>query len=106
MKPIVDLGNYASVVANKAGLEMVFSLPQENPLYMPVTRDLSPAKRQMILNWLLTTGNAGQPNLDTVPATPVKPPVLVAAAPAGAQGDVATLGGKTAAYQRRKGPST
>lgn len=106
MKQFVDLSSYDSVVANKAGVEGVFSLPQENPGYMPVTRDLSPAKRQMILNWLLTTGNAGEPNFDTGPATPEPPPMLVAAAPAGVQDDVAALGGKTAAFQRRRGPST
>ena len=59
MKDIVDLADYQSVVDNKDGLARVFTLPQDNPHYMPVTRDLSPAKRQMILTWLETTGNAG-----------------------------------------------
>ena len=103
MKGIVDLGNYDSVVANKAGLQTVFSLPMENPHYMPVTRDLSPAKRQMILNWLMTTGNAGKPNLDGAAAAPPAP--LVAAASPGVQDveledDVTALGGKTAALRR------
>jgi hypothetical protein len=68
MKNIVDLASYDSVVANKDRVRAVFMLPEDNPRFMPVTRDLSPARRQMILNWLATTGNAGQPNLGTPPA--------------------------------------
>jgi hypothetical protein len=74
MKGFVDLGVYASVVANKTQMRDVFSHPETDPRYMPVTRDLSPAKRNMILAWLNTTGNAGQPNLGP-------PAVVVAAAP-------------------------
>lgn len=51
--------DYDNAVANKDALDTVFNLPQDNPHYMPVTRDLSPAKRQMILAWLQTTGNGG-----------------------------------------------
>jgi len=52
MKPIVDLSDYASVVRNKRGLSSAMSLPPTNSNYMPVTRDLSPAKRATILKWL------------------------------------------------------
>jgi hypothetical protein len=52
MRPIVDLGNYASVVARKKLLRNVFSSPVTDPNYMPVTRDLSRAKREMLLKWL------------------------------------------------------
>jgi hypothetical protein len=91
MKPIVDLADYDSVVGNIDILQEVFDLPQESPHYMPVTRDLSPAKRQMILAWLRTTGNAGQPNLDRSPGA-------AAAAVAEPQPSaVAVEGGKTAA---------
>jgi hypothetical protein len=99
MKAIVDLNNYDSVVANKDRLQMVFSLPQEDPRYMPITRDLSPAKRQMMLDWLQTTGNAGRPNLDRTPGAPA---VAAAAAEAHTLGPVARLGGKSAAYGRRR----
>jgi hypothetical protein len=77
MKNIVDLGSYTSVVASKSGMKNVFSRPETDSHYMPVTRDLSPAKRNMILRWLDTTGNAGQPNLGPAP------PVVVASAEAG-----------------------
>jgi len=97
MKGIVDLNNYDSVVANKDRLEMVFSLPQESPRYMPVTRDLSPAKRQMMLDWLQTTGNAGRPNLDRDAVAG-----MVAVAAVDALGPVARLGGKSVAYGRRR----
>lgn len=95
MKGIVDLNDYDSVVAAKPRLQEVFGFPVEDARYMPVTRDLSPAKRQMILDWLLTTGNAGKPNLDAAPA----PVALAAAAPE----SVAAVGAKTAALQRRLG---
>jgi hypothetical protein len=52
MKPIVDLGDYVSVVKNKRGLLTAMSLPPSDSNYMPVTRDLSPAKRETILKWL------------------------------------------------------
>jgi hypothetical protein len=103
MKNIVDLGSYASVVASKNEMKDVFSRPQTDPRYMPVTRDLSPAKRNMILRWLDTTGNAGQPNLGP-------PPVVVAsAAEAGAslamqrQGAVRAPSGKSVALGRKIG---
>lgn len=52
MRPIVDLADYASVVSRQGGLSYVFSLPTSDPNYMPVTRDLSNAKREMLLKWL------------------------------------------------------
>jgi hypothetical protein len=67
MQNFVDLSSYTSVVAAKAQIKDVFSRPETDPRYMPVTRDLSPAKRNMILQWLDTTGNAGQPNLGPAP---------------------------------------
>src|SRR5216684_2218976 len=102
MQGFVKLGDYDSVVANKARVQTVFSLPEDDPRYMPVTRDLSPAKRQMILNWLVTTGNAGKPNLGTPPAAPLQAAIMAAVAPGGAAGEVAMVGGKTAAAQRAR----
>jgi hypothetical protein len=98
----VTLGNYASVVAHKDQMRDVFMRPQEDAHYMPVTRDLSPAKRQMILNWLQTTGNAGQPNLGPKPAVVATAPI--AALEVGVEGDlVAKIGGKSAAMRKRVG---
>ena len=52
MKPIVDLSNFSSVVQKNYILKNVFNTPMEDPNYMPVTRDLSEAKRAMIRKWL------------------------------------------------------
>jgi hypothetical protein len=52
MKSIVDLSDYKSVVASSSMIKKVFSTPMTNPLYMPVTRDLSGPKREMLLKWL------------------------------------------------------
>ena len=52
MKPIVDLGDYSSVVSRRPILRNVFESPMTDPNYMPVTRDLSAAKREMLCRWL------------------------------------------------------
>ena len=97
MKNFLDLGNYDDVVGHIPVLQQVFNLPDEHPHYMPVTRDLSPAKRQAILNWLVTTGNAGKPNLGTPPVMAVVAAARLAAAPVRHP----SLGAKTAAMAAR-----
>jgi hypothetical protein len=52
MRRVVDLSNYAGVVRDAAIIKNVFTVPVTSPNYMPVTRDLSTAKRAMILAWL------------------------------------------------------
>jgi hypothetical protein len=52
MRPIVDLANYGSIVSRRNILKTVFNTPVADPNYMPVTRDLSEAKRIMIRKWL------------------------------------------------------
>jgi hypothetical protein len=105
MAGFVDLSNYASVVAHKASMQDVFQRPQEDPRYMPVTRDLSPAKRQMILNWLATMGNNGQPNLGPVVEAVAAPPTAAVAAALEAEEDFVTeYGGKAAALRKRRDP--
>jgi Ferritin-like len=53
MRDVVDLADYADVaLAHNRALSLAMGLPETDPNYMPVTRDLSPAKRNMILNWL------------------------------------------------------
>jgi hypothetical protein len=101
MKGIVDLASYDSVVQNKGKVRAVFMLPEEDPRYMPVTRDLSPAKRRMILNWLATTGNAGKPNL----GTPAAESMIAAAAPAFEAAEIEEpSGGKMMALRRLERP--
>ena len=55
MKTIVSLGNYADVIrpSNIKLIHYAMSLDINHPSYMPVTRDLSPTKRGMILKWLV-----------------------------------------------------
>lgn len=57
---LVDLGNYDSVCQYRSLLELAFAIPVENPNHMPVTRDLSPGRRKMILSWLTAKDANGQ----------------------------------------------
>ena len=52
MNRFLDLGNYDAVVKNTRLLLLAFGLNPSDPNSMPVTRDLSPAKRNAILAWL------------------------------------------------------
>jgi hypothetical protein len=103
MKGFVDLGAYASVVEHKAQMQDVFSRPDTDPRYMPVTRDLSPAKREMILSWLNTTGNAGQPNLGPAPLVVALAPDILAEAAIQPRNLATAPRGKTAALGIRLG---
>jgi hypothetical protein len=49
---LVRLDRYEDVVAHRAILQFSFALDISDPNSMPVTRDLSAAKRRMILEWL------------------------------------------------------
>jgi hypothetical protein len=55
MRQYVQLDDYDSVVANASRVRGVFNAPINSTSYMPVTRDLSPARREMILSWLAQT---------------------------------------------------
>ena len=93
---LVDLGDYESVARHGKLLELAFSLPVSDPNYMPVTRDLSTAKRNTILKWLRTNGPDGLPvkgsSVQRPPAEAVAPPAVEAAAADPSAGE----GGKTA----------
>lgn len=52
MRTIVSLDDFGSVVARRESLIRVFSVPLDDPSYMPIPRDLSKAKREMFLKWL------------------------------------------------------
>jgi hypothetical protein len=82
---LVDLGDYDSVVRHLNILRLAFELPIEDPNHMPVTRDLSDARRNMILEWINSPGADGLP----LKGTPV---VLAARAPAQAAPDPIPLG--------------
>ena len=51
----VDLGNYYEVINYRHRIQVCLELPESHPNYMPVTRDLSKAKREVILKWLNQT---------------------------------------------------
>lgn len=48
----VDLGNYHEVAQHLDHINMTLRLPRTHPNHMPVTRDLSKDKLNMILKWL------------------------------------------------------
>lgn len=48
----VDLGNYYEVTQHLGLINMTLRLPRTHPNHMPVTRDLSKDKLNMILKWL------------------------------------------------------
>lgn len=50
-KRLFDLSDYEAVKQHRAMLEVAFSLDPSDPNYMPVSRDLSPKKRETILKW-------------------------------------------------------
>ena len=64
MMKFVHLGDYNSVFANREHIKKVMSLPVTDPAYMPVVRDLSQAKVNMIVKWLdnpIESANAAAP---------------------------------------------
>ncbi len=52
MAAILDLSDLNAVVAGKAAIRSRLLLPIEDPGHMPVTRDLSVKKRDMIVAWI------------------------------------------------------
>ena len=101
MDSFLNLGDYESVCANAGLLRLAFGLDLENPNSMPVTRDLSPARRAAILHWLQNLGPDGKPLLGTPPSMPISAEVApkeVAVAPTIRN---AHWGGKAAAASRR-----
>lgn len=52
MQRVFDLGNYHHVVKYRTTIRATMLLPVTSPNHMPVTRDLTPGKRDMIMKWL------------------------------------------------------
>ena len=52
MKNIIDLSNYTDCTFKLNSLRRAFTAPYNHGAYMPVTRDLSPSKVNMILKWI------------------------------------------------------
>ena len=89
MRTILDLSNFTEVTSsyNRELLRISFEKEITDPNYMPVTRDLSPTKRLMILEWLenplydaTSSHPPGQPS-DPICQTPPSPTQLKPATP-------------------------
>jgi hypothetical protein len=52
MASIVDLSQYDSVKASAADIQRVLELPESDPNFMPVTREMSRDQRQLVLAWI------------------------------------------------------
>lgn len=61
MQDRVDLGDYPTVVALRAQIAQYLMLPTTHPSHMPVTRDLSVAKRDFLVSWLNAIDPTGVP---------------------------------------------
>lgn len=94
MLRFLNLACYDDVKAHSGLLSLAFGLPVGDPNSMPVTRDLSPAKRAAILAWL-------QDPLPGEVPQPAPRAFAAAEAPQAPPGAVAPRGGKAAAASRR-----
>ena len=56
----IDLSDQSSVLQNAAEIACRMQLPETDPRYMPVTRDLSENKKQIVLKWLAQQTQRGQ----------------------------------------------
>ncbi|MCX4733360.1 ferritin-like domain-containing protein [Streptomyces sp. NBC_01363] len=54
MHDVFDLGHYGHVAGHAVYIGKSLLAPRESPHHMPVTRDLSPGKRDTIVKWLAT----------------------------------------------------
>jgi hypothetical protein len=61
MDTFMNLADYDSICTNRTLLLLAFGLPVSDPNSMPVTRDLSTAKREAIIRWLKQSGSDGKP---------------------------------------------
>lgn len=97
MSRFLNLADYDSVVANAGLLTLAFGLDPSNPNAMPVTRDLSPAKRQAILAFLANPQLAAQKPVARAAAVRAEEPP----GPSEEKALAARKGGKSAAAARR-----
>ncbi len=102
MNRFLNLADYDSVVANAGLLELAFGLDPDDPNAMPVTRDLSPAKRAAILGWLSNPlPAAAPPQVETMAArAAVATPVAAATAGPPLQGGKANAAARRLILQK------
>jgi len=89
-RPVVNLENYESVAGFARRILAALERPIDHPSHMPVTRDLSDAKRALLLKWLRNVGADGKPKRTGSPAPAMearaamptrKPPARFAGSP-------------------------
>jgi hypothetical protein len=78
MSDYFDLTNYDDVSANRAKIIARLSKPVTEAEHMPISRDLSAAKRAAIIAWLTAIGPDGKPLLGTPPPSPLALPTPAA----------------------------
>lgn len=103
MRRFLDLGSYESVCENARLLTLAFGLDESDPNSMPATRDLSAAKRAVILRWLTERDADGLPRQGTAP--PGVAPAALVLSPASrldaSRAAPPSRGGKASAVSRR-----
>jgi hypothetical protein len=78
--PVVNLADFQQVRSFARRINKALTFPVEHPNHMPVTRDLSGGKRQLLLNWLSNVGPDGLPRRERGDAA--DGPAIAAAEPA------------------------
>jgi hypothetical protein len=103
MRDFLDLGDYEQVCAHAKRLALAFDRSMDDPNAMPVTRDLSAAKRKAILRWLSEPGEDGRPLLGAPRRPAAAQPAAAIPAQAPPAGPVFPHhgGGKASAASRR-----
>jgi len=114
LHPVVNLSDEAEVGAFAAMIRSALKLPIGDPNHMPVTRDLSEGRRQILLDWVGQQLAAPEvaAAVEAAPGLPAGPPQTprrdfaaaraAAEAPAGAVPDEEPLGGKSEAMRRMR----
>ncbi|WP_263352906.1 hypothetical protein [Acidicapsa acidisoli] len=107
MARFLNLASYDDICANRNVqlLRMAFGLEESDPNVMPVTRDLSGAKRKAILRWLTEVGPDGKPLLGVrkVDALPVSDTAQPQSSSLEVPSSLLMKGGKAVAMSRRLG---
>lgn len=101
MLRFLNMAKHEQIVANADLLRLAFSLPLGDPNAMPVTRDLSPAKRQAILAWLADPLPAEQPVAEGAASVMESEPAEPGREDGPPSPGAPTTGGKAAAAARR-----
>jgi hypothetical protein len=103
MDRFLNMADYDSVCEHQRLLLLAFGLDADDPNTMPVTRDLSTAKRKAILRWLSMPGPDGKPLKGTPPTNMLRAPAPTAPHAEQAAPHEIPQGGKAAAASRRLG---